>query len=48
MVLTSEKLSFNRFFRPIYTMKKSENSVLKIENIVASGSVAEAIDLEYI
>jgi hypothetical protein len=27
-------------------MKKSENGILKIENIVASGSVAEAIDLE--
>jgi len=48
MILTSEKLSNNRYFRPIYTMKKSESSVLKIENIVASGSVAEAIDLEYI
>ena len=29
-------------------MKRSENSGVKIENIVASGSVAEAIDLEYI
>jgi hypothetical protein len=44
--LTSEKVCINRYFRPIYTMKKSENSILKIENIVASGSVAEAIDLE--
>jgi transcription initiation factor TFIID TATA-box-binding protein len=29
-------------------MKKSENTVLKIVNIVASGSVADAIDLEFI
>jgi transcription initiation factor TFIID TATA-box-binding protein len=29
-------------------MKKSENSSLKIENIVAAGAIADAIDLEFI
>ena len=47
-VLTSEKLSINRYLRPIYYMKKSENSSLKIINIVAVGSIAESIDLESI
>jgi hypothetical protein len=47
-VLTSAKLLINKYFRPISSMKKNENGSLKIKNIVASGSVADAIDLEFI
>jgi transcription initiation factor TFIID TATA-box-binding protein len=44
----SAKLLIYRYFRPIYYMKKSENSSLKIQNIVSVGSIAESIDLEFI
>jgi transcription initiation factor TFIID TATA-box-binding protein len=44
----SAKLLIYRYFRPIYYMKKSENSSLKIQNIVSAGSIAESIDLEFI
>jgi transcription initiation factor TFIID TATA-box-binding protein len=46
--LTPDALFFNRYFRPSYPMKKREKSLLKIQNIVASGSVAEGVDLEFI